>query len=100
MSDFSLYNNIGRTLPLATSHGPSASRRTGGSFGDVLRNAIQQANDPEKGTQTQIAKALNQDSDLRSVMSSLQQADLSFQVMMQVRNRIIQAYEEIMRMPV
>ena len=38
--------------------------------------------------------------DLHTTVIAMQKADLSFQMMMQVRNKIVQAYQEIMRMPV
>jgi flagellar hook-basal body complex protein FliE len=38
--------------------------------------------------------------DLHTTLIAMQKADMSFQTMMQVRNKIIQAYTEIMRMPV
>jgi len=38
--------------------------------------------------------------DLHSTLIAVQQADLSFQMMMQVRNKLVQAYQEITRMQV
>ena len=38
--------------------------------------------------------------DLHTTVIAMQKADLSFQMMMQVRNKIVQAYQEIMRMQV
>jgi flagellar hook-basal body complex protein FliE len=38
--------------------------------------------------------------DLQEVMVSLQKANLSFQTMVQVRNRLVSAYQEIMNMSV
>jgi flagellar hook-basal body complex protein FliE len=97
MSDFSVYNNIGKTFPQPDGGANPASGKSGGAFGNVLKDAIQQVNELEKGAQTDLQKFLNQESDLHSVMISLEKADLSFQVMMQVRNKIVQAYQEIMR---
>jgi flagellar hook-basal body complex protein FliE len=37
--------------------------------------------------------------DLHETLIAVQRADLTFQMMMQVRNKILQAYNEIMRMP-
>jgi flagellar hook-basal body complex protein FliE len=42
-------------------------------------------------------KFLNDDTDLHSVMMALEKADVSFQMMMQVRNKIVAAYQEIMK---
>jgi flagellar hook-basal body complex protein FliE len=38
--------------------------------------------------------------DVHDAMISLQRADLTFQLSMQVRNKLVQAYQDIMRMPV
>jgi flagellar hook-basal body complex protein FliE len=38
--------------------------------------------------------------DVHSAMTAMQKADLSFQMMMQVRNKLIDAYHEVMRMQV
>jgi len=38
--------------------------------------------------------------DIHNTMIAIEKADLTFQLMMQVRNKIISAYEEIMRMQV
>jgi len=38
--------------------------------------------------------------DIVNTMMAIEKADMSFQMMMQVRNKIINAYEEIMRMQV
>jgi flagellar hook-basal body complex protein FliE len=80
--------------------GPSAAPKPaagGGQFGNLLKEAIQQVNDVEKGSQGELQKYLGNESDLHSVMIALEKADLSFQMMMQVRNKIVQAYQEIMK---
>jgi flagellar hook-basal body complex protein FliE len=101
MSDFSVYNNISRTMPSpALPNQPAATPSgsgTSSSFGKMLNEAIQQVNDVEKGSQGELQKFLSNESDLHSVMISLEKADLSFQVMMQVRNKIVAAYQEIMK---
>lgn len=38
--------------------------------------------------------------DIHRTMVALQQADVSFQLMMQVRNKLVTAYEEIQRMQI
>ena len=96
MSDFTIYNNIQKVLPAPTA--PQAKPE--GGFGNFLKEAINQVDSLEKGSQEELHKFLNKDTDLHSVMIALEKADLSFQVMMQVRNKIVQAYQEIMRMQV
>jgi flagellar hook-basal body complex protein FliE len=98
MSDFSVYNNIQRTFPQpSTLAKDQAKGGEEGSFGNMLKDAIQQVNNLEQGSQGELQKFMNNESDLHSVMLALEKADLSFQVMMQVRNKIVSAYQEIMR---
>jgi flagellar hook-basal body complex protein FliE len=42
-------------------------------------------------------KFLSEETDIHTVMMALEKADISFQVMMQVRNKIVSAYQEIMK---
>jgi flagellar hook-basal body complex protein FliE len=98
MSDFKVYSDISRMMPSPAMPKPAAQpAQPGGSFGKLLNEAIQQVNDVEKGSQGELQKFLSNESDLHSVMIALEKADLSFQTMMQVRNKIVSAYQEIMK---
>jgi flagellar hook-basal body complex protein FliE len=96
MSDFSVYNNIQRTFPQPTAAKEPASGG-GENFGNFLKDAIDKVNDLEKKSNTELENFLSEKTNLHSVMIALEKADLSFQTMMQVRNKIVQAYQEIMR---
>jgi flagellar hook-basal body complex protein FliE len=95
MSDFRVYNDLPRMMP--TTAAPKTASAPGSSFGNLLNEAIQQVNDVEKSSQDELQKFLSNESDLHSVMIALEKADLSFQTMMQVRNKFVQAYQEIMK---
>ncbi len=70
-------------------------------FGEVLKNAITTVNEVQKQSDQEIQKLMSGESqDLHATLIAVQKADLSFQMMMQVRNKIVQAYQEIMRMQV
>src|SRR5438132_14037554 len=98
MSDFKVYSEIARMMPPPAMPKPAAqTAQPGSGFGKLLNEAIQQVNDVEKGSQGELQKFLSNESDLHSVMIALEKADLSFQVMMQVRNKIVQAYQELMK---
>ncbi|SPP65213.1 flagellar hook-basal body complex protein FliE [Nitrospira lenta] len=80
--------------------GPADSSASGG-FLDSLKNAIGKANDVQlQANQAVDALVTGQSSDLHTTMVALQQADASFQLMMQIRNKLVTAYEEIQRMQV
>lgn len=71
------------------------------SFGSVVRDAVESLEDIQKGSEQEIARAVTGESpDLHRTIAALQTADLSFQFALQVRNKVIGAYEEIMRMQV
>ena len=67
-------------------------------FGEVLKDAISTVNELQKQSDQEIQKLMAGESqDLHTTVIAMQKADLSFQMMMQVRNKIVQAYQEIMR---
>jgi flagellar hook-basal body complex protein FliE len=71
-------------------------------FGQALKAALDQVNAAQQDAATATEKFdLNApDANLHDVMMSLQKASLSFQAMVQVRNRLVSAYQEIMNMQV
>jgi len=69
------------------------------SFTGVLSNAIQQVDQLNTGASQEIGNLLQGgNSDLSSVMVAVEKADVAFQLMMQVRNKIVNAYQEIEKM--
>ena len=73
----------------------------GASFGDVLKNAITDINNLQNDANKAIANVQLEDAgSIHDAMIALEKADISFQVMMQVRNKILDAYQEVMRMQV
>jgi flagellar hook-basal body complex protein FliE len=71
------------------------------SFGSVVKDAVQSLDKSQKGAEQEMARAVTGESpDLHRTIIALQSADLGFQFALQVRNKVIGAYEEIMRMQV
>jgi flagellar hook-basal body complex protein FliE len=80
---------------------PGAPGAAGATFGDVLKDAISTTDSLQKESNVEIQKLMSGESqDLHSTLIAVQKADLSFQMMMQVRNKLVQAYQEVMRMQV
>jgi flagellar hook-basal body complex protein FliE len=87
-----------RILPAEADAGSLASSNTSG-FLDVLHSAIDDIQQLEGQAQSQVAGVLEGNgADVHSALIAVEKADLSFQLMMQVRNKIVSAYEEIARM--
>jgi flagellar hook-basal body complex protein FliE len=71
------------------------------SFSDVLRDTIQDINKLQNDADTAISKVQVHDTaSIHEAMIALEKASISFQTMMQVRNKIVDAYQEVMRMQV
>jgi flagellar hook-basal body complex protein FliE len=68
-------------------------------FGNVLTNALNQVTDLQGSAQQQVGSLLGGGSaDMSKVMISVEKADVAFQLMMQVRNKIVSAYQDIEKM--
>ncbi|MDD2055473.1 flagellar hook-basal body complex protein FliE [Pseudomonas putida] len=72
------------------------------SFSDMLGKAVNKVNDTQQAS-SQLASAFEigkSGVDLTDVMIASQKASVSFQALTQVRNKLVQAYQDIMQMPV
>ena len=81
----------------------SSVQPTGGAdFGQALQNALQQVSAAQENAKemAQNFTAGEENVNLQDVMVNLQKASISFQQMVQVRNKLVSAYENIMNMPV
>jgi flagellar hook-basal body complex protein FliE len=79
----------------------AAGGENGPSFKDLLGQALADVDQAHKASDKQIESVLAGDvQDVHSAMIAMQKADLSFQMMMQVRNKLVEAYHEVMRMQV
>ena len=72
----------------------------GSDFLQTLDGMLNQVGDMQTNAQQQVSDLLQGDGqDVHSAMIAVEKADLSFQLMMQVRNKIIQAYQTISQIP-
>ncbi|MEK7279872.1 MAG: flagellar hook-basal body complex protein FliE [Nitrospirota bacterium] len=71
------------------------------SFFDTLNESIEKVNEIQKTADSAVEDlAVGNTQNIHSTMIAMEKADVSFQLMMQVRNKLVSAYEEIMRMQV
>ena len=80
-----------------------ATQAAGGAdFSQVLKSAIDQVSQAQQQAHQMTENFASGQSNvnLQDVMVNLQKADLSFQQMVQVRNKLVSAYQTIMNMPV
>lgn len=74
----------------------------GVDFAQTLKNAIDQVNQSQQSANAMAEKFAAGDSNanLHEVMIELQKASVSFQEMIQVRNKLVSAYQDVMNMQV
>jgi flagellar hook-basal body complex protein FliE len=94
-------NPITSDLPLSLGSKPNVAQEEKTRFGTLLKDAISTVNDLSQKSDLEIQKIITGESDeLHTAVIAMQRADVSFQMMMQVRNKIVQAYQEVLRMPI
>lgn len=70
-------------------------------FSELLTQAMGEVNQLQKVSDHEISKVLTGEiNDVHTAMMAMRKADLSFQMLMQVRNKLVEAYQEVMRMQV
>ncbi|HYE90365.1 MAG TPA: flagellar hook-basal body complex protein FliE [Terriglobales bacterium] len=73
----------------------------GGSFGAMLTNAVADVNARQlEARDAAVELAAGRSTDTAQALVAIEKANVSFQFAMQVRNKLLEAYQEIMRMSV
>jgi flagellar hook-basal body complex protein FliE len=79
---------------------PGAGAADKASFGDILRDTASSVIQTLRGGETATASAVVGDASLPQVVGAVNAAELTLQTVVAVRDRLINAYQEIMRMPI
>lgn len=89
-----------RTEGLASVDQASGTQKS--DFAEMLKKSVSAVNDTQKhaGNLTEAFQAGDPNVDITQVMVALQKASVSFQAVTQVRNKLVDAYQEIMRMQI
>ena len=97
------------TTALSTLAGNVASTTTstlagtadgGPSFDDTLKKLVDSVEGSSGQANTAVSGMLDKSVDVHDAMIALQRAEMSLQLAVQIRNKLVQAYQDIMRMPV
>lgn len=69
------------------------------NFWDTLKDSLQHVQELQnEADQSVLNLVTGQGEDIHAAMSAVEKADLSFQLVMQVRNKIVQAYQQVSQM--
>lgn len=97
-------NAIGGITPntaIAPTAGSAKTDKAGGAtFGDALKNVIASVEDSTGEANQKIGQMLDGSGDVHEAMIAMQRADTMFQLTVQIRNKLVQAYQDVMRMSV
>ena len=79
--------------------GGAAPASGSGEFGNILQGSIDQVEGASNNANRSVQQFLSGDGeDLHTTVLAVQRANLEFDMVMQVRNKVVSAYQEIMRM--
>jgi flagellar hook-basal body complex protein FliE len=77
---------------------PAAGAAGGPSFGEMVRDGLAQVDRQLQASQADLQQlAVGNVESLHEVMIRMEESRLSFQLMLQVRNRLLEAYQDVMR---
>lgn len=85
-----------------------AARESGGeiagkgkTFSDIMKQSVEKVNEFQSQADTAIKELVaGRNKNIHETLLAVERADISLKLMMQVRNKIVDAYKEIMRMQV
>lgn len=93
------YASAQKSLGVEAGVAPQAGG-AGGGFGDILKAAMTDAVHASKQAETQMAAQVQGKAELVDVVTAISAAEASLETVMAVRDQVINAYQEIMRMPI
>jgi flagellar hook-basal body complex protein FliE len=77
-----------------------SSSAAGGGFSATLQDMLGQVEDSSSAANDAVSKMIDGTGDVHEAMIALQHADVMLQMTVQIRNKLVQAYQDVMRMPV
>jgi flagellar hook-basal body complex protein FliE len=80
--------------------GGGETAQGGINFGDLLKSAMTDVTQASKTAETKVAQQVAGKADLVDVVTAISSAEASLETVMAVRDQVISAYQEIMRMPI
>jgi len=80
--------------------GAKPAEETKSGFGDILANNIQSVADVGKVSDQASLDLVNGNANIVDVVTAISETEIAIETMVTIRDRVIKAYEEIMRMPI
>ena len=102
MAITALPSSISRAIGPVAGHasGAAAAPESATSFGDSLQSLLASVDESAGAANTAITNMVKGTGDVHEAMIALQRAETTLQLTVQVRNKLVSAYQDIMRMPI
>jgi flagellar hook-basal body complex protein FliE len=94
------YANVQKALTVDPGQAAGQTLSPGGGFGDILKSAMTDAMQASKNAETQMVNQAQGKAQLIDVVTAVSSAEQSLSTVMAIRDQVISAYQEIMRMPI
>ena len=95
--------SIGKTVAstrLGKAPAPTAGEGVSDTFGQSLMNLVENVEQSGADANQAVSNMLDKSGDVHDAMIALQRAEMTLQLTVQIRNKLVQAYQDVMRMPV
>ena len=79
---------------------PRPEQAGGPSFGDILKTSLEGAIDAQHKSEQVSAKALVGEANMTEVLAAINEAELKLDAVLAIRDKVVNAYEQIMRTPI
>ncbi len=101
MNDLTIRGKTAAPLSAAVRTPSDEKKAAPGNFGTILKEMIEGAESLQQKAHQEIVKVQpEQSSSIHEVMIAMEKADISFRTMVLMRNKLLEAYQEVMRLQV
>ncbi|MGB9606401.1 MAG: flagellar hook-basal body complex protein FliE [Bryobacteraceae bacterium] len=91
----------GVSRSIAPAETPEGQTRAQADFGSIFKQAIERVEGLRRTADESVLKLLaGENEEVHQVALAVQRAELAFELFLEIRNKVVQAYQEIMRMPI
>ena len=93
-------SNAGGSVLTPPKPGAGTGAGMAGSFGEALGRLIDGVEQTTANANTAVTGMMEKTGDVHDAMIALQREELSLELTVQIRNKLVSAYQDIMRMPI
>ncbi len=90
----------GVSKPTGAARAAAAAAPGADGFGDALAGLLASVDESAGAANTAVANMVQGTGDVHEAMIALQRAETTLQLTVQIRNKLVQAYQDVMRMPI